>query len=61
MKEKVKNAVGKEKMGKQVSRKQPVGKQALRVQAAKKKLKEMNLLDDFLFGSVVTCPEIGER
>lgn len=26
-----------------------------------KKLEEMNLLDDFLFGSVVTCPEIGER
>lgn len=30
-------------------------------QAARKKLKEMNLLDDFLFGSVVTFPEIGER
>lgn len=29
-------------------------------QAAKKKLKEMNLLDDFLFGSVVTSPEVGE-
>lgn len=27
----------------------------------KKKLWEMNLLDDFLFGSVVTYPEIGER
>ena len=27
----------------------------------RKKLKEMNLLDDFLFGSVVTYPEIGER
>ncbi len=27
----------------------------------KKKLGEMNLLDDFLFGSVVTYPEIGER
>ncbi len=26
-----------------------------------KKLAEMNLLDDFLFGSVVTYPEIGER
>ena len=26
-----------------------------------KKLEEMNLLDDFLFGSVVTYPEIGER
>lgn len=29
--------------------------------AAKKKLEEMNLLDDFLFGSVVTYPEIGEQ
>lgn len=29
-------------------------------QAAKKKLREMNLLDDFLFGSVVIRPEIGE-
>ena len=28
---------------------------------AKKKLEEMNLLDDFLFGSLVTYPEIGER
>ena len=28
---------------------------------ARKKLAEMNLLDDFLFGSVVTYPEIGER
>lgn len=27
----------------------------------KKKLGEMNLLDDFLFGSVVTYPEIGEQ
>lgn len=27
----------------------------------KKKLEEMNLLDDFLFGSVVTYPEIGEK
>lgn len=26
-----------------------------------KKLEEMNLLDDFLFGSVVTYPEVGER
>lgn len=30
-------------------------------QAARKKIAEMNLLDDFLFGSVVTYPEIGER
>lgn len=29
--------------------------------AAAKNLEEMNLLDDFLFGSVVTYPEIGER
>lgn len=28
---------------------------------ARKKLAEMNLLDDFLFGSVVMYPEIGER
>lgn len=28
---------------------------------ARKKLAEMNLLDDFLFGSVVSYPEIGER
>ena len=27
----------------------------------KKKLAEMDLLDDFLFGSVVTYPEIGEK
>ena len=26
---------------------------------AKKKLEEMNLLDDFLFGSLVTYPEVG--
>lgn len=30
-------------------------------QAAGKTLEEMDLLDDFLFGSVVTYPEIGER
>lgn len=29
--------------------------------AAKKELREMNLLDNFLFGSVITYPEIGER
>lgn len=29
--------------------------------AARKKLAEMNLLDDFLFGAVVTYPGIGER
>lgn len=27
----------------------------------RKKLAEVNLLDDFLFGSVVAYPEIGER
>lgn len=31
------------------------------LETARKKLAEMNLLDDFLFGSVVACPEIGER
>lgn len=30
-------------------------------QEARKKLEEMGLLDDFLFGSVVTYPEIGEK
>ncbi len=30
-------------------------------QTARKTLAEMSLLDDFLFGSVVTYPEIGER
>ena len=30
-------------------------------QVARKTLEEMSLLDDFLFGSVVTYPEIGER
>jgi len=28
---------------------------------AKRKLKDLNLLDDFLFGSMVTYPEIGEK
>lgn len=28
---------------------------------ARKKLAKMNLLDDFLFGSVVAYPEFGER
>ncbi len=31
------------------------------VEAARKKLAEMNLLDDFLFSSVVAYPEVGER
>lgn len=30
-------------------------------QTARKPLEEMNLLDDFLFGSVVSYPEIGEK
>lgn len=40
---------------------QDVNEQALTEQAVRKRLREMNLLDDFLFGSVVTYPEIGER
>ena len=28
---------------------------------AKRKLEDLNLLDDFLFGSVVTHPEVGEK
>lgn len=36
-------------------------KQASVEEAARKKLAEMNLLDDFLFGSMVAYPEIGER
>ncbi len=36
-------------------------KKAVTEAAARKKLAEMNLLDDFLFGSMVTYPEIGER
>ena len=35
--------------------------QAEAEQVARKKLAQMNLLDDFLFGSVVTYPGIGER
>lgn len=35
--------------------------QILDEKAAKKRLAEMNLLDDFLFGTVVSYPEIGER
>ncbi len=66
MKENVKKAASEKTAGKQAVReraasKQSVGEQSLPEQAAKKKLKEMNLLDDFLFGSVVTYPEIGER
>lgn len=40
---------------------QQAAKNSAKEQTAKKKLSEMNLLDDFLFGSVVTYPEIGER
>lgn len=36
-------------------------KEDLKERAFKRKLQEMNLLDDFLFGTVVTYPEIGER
>ncbi|MEY8522855.1 hypothetical protein AALA90_07500 [Lachnospiraceae bacterium 38-10] len=36
-------------------------KEDLKEQDFKRKLQEMNLLDDFLFGTVVTYPEIGER
>ena len=43
------------------AKKQFVKEYTLTEQAVKKKLREMNLLDDFLFGSVVTYPEIGER
>lgn len=28
---------------------------------AKRKLEDLNLLDDFLFGSMVTHPEVGEK
>ena len=28
---------------------------------AKRKLEDLNLLDDFLFGAVVTHPEVGEK
>ena len=47
--------------GKAISERKAVGEQELAEQAAKKRLREMNLLDDFLFGSVVAYPEIGER
>ena len=33
----------------------------MKAKSVRKKLEEMNLLDDFLFGSVVTYPEIGQR
>ena len=50
-------------MGRQEnSTEQTAEKEAVREQAAQiKALAEMNLLDDFLFGSVVSYPEIGER
>ena len=53
MKEKT---VGRETAKKQAAQKQDPGNQPLF-----RKLEDMNLLDDFLFGSVVTYPEIGER
>lgn len=40
---------------------QTMNGQAAKKRDAGKKLAEMNLLDDFLFGAVVTYPEIGER
>ena len=53
MKEKT---VGRETAKKQAAQKQDPGNQPLF-----RKLEDMNLLDDFLFGSVVTYPEIGVR
>lgn len=47
--------------GKAISGRNAVGEQELAELAAKKRLMEMNLLDDFLFGSVVAYPEIGEK
>lgn len=47
--------------GKAMPEKWAVREQALIEQAAKKRLMEMNLLDDFLFGSVVAYLEIGEK
>lgn len=41
--------------------KQVSEEQALAEQAARKRLRKMNLLDDFLFGAVVNYPQIGER
>lgn len=46
---------------KAVPEKEAAGELAFIEQVAKKRLREMNLLDDFLFGSVVSYPEIGER
>lgn len=37
------------------------GRKTEKAVAVRRKLEDMNLLDDFLFGSVVTFPEIGER
>lgn len=43
-----------------VKKRTAVRKTLIKRAAVKKKLAEMNLLDDFLFGSVVAYPEIGE-
>lgn len=53
MKEK---AVEREKAKKQAAQKRDPGDRPVF-----RRLEEMNLLDDFLFGSVVTYPEVGER
>ena len=50
------NAVEKKTAKKQATEKQPAMSRI-----TVRKLEEMNLLDDFLFGSVVAYPEIGER
>lgn len=53
MEEKKETARGNQAAGKN----QSAGKES----AARKTLEEMNLLDDFLFGTMVSYPEIGER
>lgn len=56
-----KKTVGAKGAGGQLpAEKEALGKPGAR-ELAEKKLSEMSLLDDFLFGSVVTYPEIGER
>ncbi|MCI9143786.1 MAG: hypothetical protein HFH87_14430, partial [Lachnospiraceae bacterium] len=55
-----KPAAGGEK-AEQVTTEQEKANLAKAEQTAKKQLAEMNLLDNFLFGSVVTYPEIGEK
>lgn len=50
-----------DELKKSAAEKQEISEQALAEQAVRKRLREMNLLDDFLFSSVVSYPEIGER